>query len=62
MAPTRAEPALSELYGQTQARVVSLVTELDERQMEAPVPACPGWRVRDGVPTSPRGGGVSRAG
>ena len=49
MAPTRADPALSQLYGQTQARVVSLVTELDERQMEAPVPACPGWRVRDVV-------------
>ena len=45
----RAEPALSELYGQTQARVVALVVELDEGQLEAPVPACPGWRVRDVV-------------
>ena len=49
MAPARAEPALSELYGQTQARVVALVVELDEGQLEAPVPACPGWRVRDVV-------------
>jgi uncharacterized protein (TIGR03083 family) len=47
MAPAPAEPALSQLYGQTQSRVVALVTELDERQVIAPVPACPGWRVRD---------------
>ena len=49
MAPAPAQPALSQLYGQTQARVVSLVVELDERQVVAPVPACPGWRVRDVV-------------
>jgi len=49
MPAARAEPALSELYGHTQARVVALVVELDEGQLEAPVPACPGWRVRDVV-------------
>jgi len=49
MAPARAEPALSRLYSETSARVVSLVTELDGRQIDAPVPACPGWRVRDVV-------------
>ncbi|MGA2473651.1 MAG: maleylpyruvate isomerase family mycothiol-dependent enzyme [Acidimicrobiales bacterium] len=49
MASAGPEPALSQLYGQTQARVVALVTGLDGRQVEAPVPACPGWRVRDVV-------------
>ena len=49
MAPAPADPALSQLYGQTQARVVALVVELDEQQVVAPVPACPGWRVRDVV-------------
>jgi uncharacterized protein (TIGR03083 family) len=49
MAPAPAEPTLAQLYGQTQVRVVSLVVELDEQQVVAPVPACPGWRVRDVV-------------
>ncbi len=49
MAPTSAQPALSQLYGQTSARVVALVAELDEGQLRAPVPACPGWSVRDVV-------------
>ncbi len=49
MASAGPEPALSQLYGQTQARVVALVTELDGRQVEALVPACPDWRVRDVV-------------
>jgi len=49
MPAARTQPALSELYGQTQARVVALVVELDEGQLEMPVPACPGWRVRDVV-------------
>ena len=49
MAPAPADPALSQLYGQSQARVVALVVELDEQQVVAPVPACPGWRVRDVV-------------
>jgi uncharacterized protein (TIGR03083 family) len=49
MASTGPEPALSQLYGQTQARVVALVTQLDGQQVEAPVPACPGWSVRDVV-------------
>jgi len=49
MAPTSAPPALSQLYGQTSARVVALVTELDEEQLRTPVPTCPGWSVRDVV-------------
>ena len=49
MAPAPAEPSLSQLYEKTQVRVVSLVVELDEQQVVAPVPACPGWRVRDVV-------------
>ena len=49
MAPAPAEPTLSQLYEKTQVRVVSLVVELDEQQIVAPVPACPGWRVRDVV-------------
>ena len=49
MAPAPAEPTLSQLYEKTQVRVVSLVVELDEQQVVAPVPACPGWRVRDVV-------------
>ncbi len=49
MAFTSAEPTLSQLYEKTQVRVVSLVVELDEQQLVAPVPACPGWRVRDVV-------------
>ena len=49
MASAGPEPALPQLYGQTQARVVALVTELDGRQVEALVPACPDWRVRDVV-------------
>ena len=49
MAPAPAEPTLSQLYEKTQVRVVSLVVELDDQQVVAPVPACPGWRVRDVV-------------
>ncbi len=49
MAPAPAAPTLSQLYEKTQVRVVSLVVELDEQQIVAPVPACPGWRVRDVV-------------
>ena len=49
MAPAPAEPTLSQLYEKTQVRVVSLVVELDEQQVLAPVPACPGWCVRDVV-------------
>ena len=49
MAPPDPRPALSELYGQAQARVVALVTGLDAAQVEAPVPTCPGWSVRDVV-------------
>ena len=44
-----AEPALSQLYGDSRGRLVALVSGLDEPGLAAPVPACPGWRVRDVV-------------
>ena len=44
-----AEPALSQLYGDSRARLLALVSGLDEKGLAAPVPACPGWRVRDVV-------------
>ncbi len=44
-----AEPALSQLYGESRSRLLALVSGLDERGLAAPVPACPGWRVRDVV-------------
>jgi uncharacterized protein (TIGR03083 family) len=43
------DPALSELYGDSRARLLGLVGGLDEEGLAAPVPACPGWRVRDVV-------------
>jgi uncharacterized protein (TIGR03083 family) len=39
-------PALSAGYEATRARIVELVATAD---LAAPVPACPGWRVRDVV-------------
>ncbi len=44
-----AEPALSQLYGDSRVRLLALVSGLDEKGLAAPVPACPGWRVRDVV-------------
>jgi uncharacterized protein (TIGR03083 family) len=44
-----AETALSQLYGDSRARLLALVTALDEPGLDAPVPACPSWRVRDVV-------------
>jgi uncharacterized protein (TIGR03083 family) len=44
-----AEPALSQLYDDSRARLLTLVSGLDEKGLAAPVPACPGWRVRDVV-------------
>ena len=44
-----AQPALSELYGDSRARLIGLVSGLDEPGLAAPVPACPRWRVRDVV-------------
>ncbi|HXN61266.1 MAG TPA: maleylpyruvate isomerase family mycothiol-dependent enzyme [Acidimicrobiales bacterium] len=49
MAPSKGAPPLSRLYGETQARLVALVQGLDERDLVTPVPACPGWSVRDVV-------------
>ena len=47
VAPSGGASPLSRLYGETQARVVALVQGLDERDLVTPVPACPGWSVRD---------------
>jgi uncharacterized protein (TIGR03083 family) len=49
MAPPRSEPALSQLYGDSRGRLLSLVNGLDEQGLASPVPACPGWSVRDVV-------------
>jgi len=43
------EPALSQLYGDSRGRLLTLVSGLDEPGLATPVPACPGWRVRDVV-------------
>lgn len=40
---------LARLYAATRERVIALVAGLDEAQLAAPVPACPGWSVRDVV-------------
>lgn len=34
-------------YSRTRARLIELLTELSDADWERPVPACPGWRVRD---------------
>jgi uncharacterized protein (TIGR03083 family) len=44
-----AEPDLGRLYQDTQARVAALVAGLDAAALATPVPACPGWSVRDVV-------------
>ena len=38
---------LARLYAGTRDRVLALVTGLGEADQAAPVPACPGWSVRD---------------
>jgi uncharacterized protein (TIGR03083 family) len=38
---------LARLYAETRARVLTVVTGLREAGTAAPVPACPGWSVRD---------------
>jgi uncharacterized protein (TIGR03083 family) len=38
-----------QLYHDVRLRVTDLVTSLDASQLEAPVPACPKWKVRDVV-------------
>ncbi len=40
---------LAWLYRDTRERLTSLVSGLDEAALAAPVPTCPGWRVRDVV-------------
>ncbi|HET6795387.1 MAG TPA: maleylpyruvate isomerase family mycothiol-dependent enzyme [Acidimicrobiales bacterium] len=40
---------LGALYEDTRARLAALVSTLDDDQLAAPVPACPGWTVADVV-------------
>jgi uncharacterized protein (TIGR03083 family) len=40
---------LAELYRDGRARFAALVRDLSEDELTAPVPACPGWKVRDVV-------------
>lgn len=49
MSPDAEVPDLALLYRDTRERLTSLVAELDETALAAPVPACPGWAVRDVV-------------
>jgi uncharacterized protein (TIGR03083 family) len=43
------KPDPGRLYTSTQARVAALVAGLDAAALATPVPACPGWSVRDVV-------------
>jgi uncharacterized protein (TIGR03083 family) len=46
----RADPrAVARLYRDAKERITSLVEGLDEAGQQTPVPACPGWSVRDVV-------------
>ena len=49
MSTSSPEPALSYLYRESRGRVTSLVAQLDDATLDAPVPACPAWSVRDVV-------------
>jgi uncharacterized protein (TIGR03083 family) len=40
-------PDLGELYGAVRVRIVALVEDLPEERLDDPVPACPGWTVRN---------------
>jgi uncharacterized protein (TIGR03083 family) len=44
-----AEPDLAALYLDTHQRLAALIAELEPDALDRPVPACPGWRVRDVV-------------
>jgi uncharacterized protein (TIGR03083 family) len=41
------KPDLAGLYRETRERLTKLVAGLDEAAVNTPVPACPGWAVRD---------------
>jgi uncharacterized protein (TIGR03083 family) len=43
------KPDLSLLYQDTQARLAALIDGLDAAALATPVPACPGWSVKDVV-------------
>ncbi len=46
---TDAEPRVGDRYRSSRLRLSALLEPLDERGWVTPVPACPGWRVRDVV-------------
>lgn len=47
MTASTSKTDLARLYAGTRARVLDLVTGLSAEDQAAPVPACPGWSVRD---------------
>lgn len=47
MTARTAEPDLALLCAGTRQRIMSLVSGLADAELAAPVPACPGWSVRD---------------
>ncbi|MDY6999225.1 MAG: maleylpyruvate isomerase N-terminal domain-containing protein, partial [Actinomycetota bacterium] len=47
--PTHDVCRLADLYCETKDRIVGLLTESAAAQWSQPVPACPGWSVRDTV-------------
>lgn len=49
MSESTAKPDLAALYQDTHERLAALVAGLDAAALAAPVPACPGWSVRDVV-------------
>ena len=49
MTGSTTKPDLSRLYQDTHARLAALVGGLDEAELAAQVPACPGWSVQDVV-------------
>jgi uncharacterized protein (TIGR03083 family) len=57
-----------EIYREGRGRVTELVRDLDARELETAVPACPGWTVRDllchlvGLPTDVNAGRIEGAG
>ncbi|HTN80226.1 MAG TPA: maleylpyruvate isomerase family mycothiol-dependent enzyme [Acidimicrobiales bacterium] len=62
------KPDPVQIYRDARGRVVELVRDLDEPALAMPVPACPGWAVRDllchmvGLPADVNAGRVEGAG
>ena len=41
--------SIDEFYHDARTRIAALVADLSPQERAAPVPACPGWQVRDVV-------------